>query len=167
MLVMSFVCLIVSLLYSPAAPNVNGGAIESSSMGLQRYHDAAGNRSGLRYPQPPPPANPQHHNYHLPALPMPGVRGQNINFHPPVTAPSFRVPPNPPRGAVIPPHAGFELGPRHLGPAPPAGFRIFRPHRVMPETALGHRALPPMGFLQVDVIFPVALTNYYYLQSIL
>jgi E3 ubiquitin-protein ligase RNF38/44 len=88
---------------------------------------------------------------------MQGIRGHNISFHPPVAAASFRVPPNPPRGAVIPPQTGFEAGPRHIIPAPSTGFRIYRPHRLMPETALGHRSLPPMGFLQVDVIFPMAL----------
>lgn len=130
-------------------------------MGLQRYHDTAGNRNGLRFPHPPP-VNQQHHSYHPPGLPMQGVRGHNINFHPPVTAASFRVPPNPSRSAAIPTQTGFETGPRHLGPAPPAGFRIYRPHRVMPEAAFGHRSLPPMGFLQVDVIFPIALNNYFF-----
>ncbi|MCH84593.1 RING finger protein 44-like [Trifolium medium] len=119
-------------------------------MGLQRYHDAAGNRNVLRFPPPPPPVNQQHPNYHHPTLPMQGIRGHNISFHPPVTAASFRVPPNPPRGSVIPPQTGFEAGPRHIIPAPSTGFRIYRPHRLMPETALGHRSLPPVGFLQVD-----------------
>ncbi|CAI8593186.1 unnamed protein product [Vicia faba] len=102
------------------APTINGGSLESASMGLQRYHETA------------------------------GIRGHNISFHPPVTAASFRVPPNPPRGSVIPPPTGFEAGPRHIIPAPSTGFRIYRPHRLMPETALGHRSLPPVGFLQVD-----------------
>ncbi|XP_045801288.1 probable E3 ubiquitin-protein ligase ZFP1 [Trifolium pratense] len=132
------------------APNINGSSLESASMGLQRYHDTAGNRNVLRFPPPPPPVNQQHPNYHHPTLPMQGIRGHNISFHPPVTAASFRVPPNPPRGSVIPPQTGFEAGPRHIIPAPSTGFRIYRPHRLMPEIALGHRSLPPVGFLQVD-----------------
>ncbi|KAK7244221.1 hypothetical protein RIF29_39040 [Crotalaria pallida] len=133
------------------APNVNGSSLETASMGLQRYHDAVSNRNGLRFPHPPP-ANHQHHNYHHPALPpMQGVRGHNINFHPPVTTASFRVPTNPSRGAMIPTQTGFEMVPRQVGPAPSAGLRVYQPHRaIMPETTLAHRNLPPMGFLQVD-----------------
>ncbi|XP_057457601.1 probable E3 ubiquitin-protein ligase ZFP1 [Lotus japonicus] len=132
------------------ASSVNGSSLESASMGLQRYHDTAGNRNSIRFPHPPP-VNQQFHSYHHPALPMPGVRGHTINFHPPVTAAAFRVPANPSRGAAIPPQPGFELVPRHVGPAPPAGFRIYRPQRgVMHETTLGHRTHPPVGFLQVD-----------------
>ncbi|MED6157665.1 hypothetical protein PIB30_025443 [Stylosanthes scabra] len=97
------------------APNVNGGSIESASMGLPRYHETASNRNGLRFPHPPP-VNHQHHNYHHPALPMQGVRGHGVNFHPPVTAASFRVPANPSRGAAIPTPNGFEMAPRHVGP---------------------------------------------------
>ncbi|KAK7324551.1 hypothetical protein VNO77_28197 [Canavalia gladiata] len=132
------------------APNVNGSSLEGPSMGLQRYHDPAGNRNGLRFPHPLP-VNQQHHNYHHPALPMQGVRGHNINFHPPLTAASFRVPTNPPRSVAIPTQTGFEMGPRHVGPAPSSGLRIYRPHRgVVPESSLGQRSLPPVGFLQVD-----------------
>ncbi|KAL9322188.1 hypothetical protein ACSQ67_010241 [Phaseolus vulgaris] len=131
-------------------PTVNGGSLDSASMGLQRYHDPAGSRNGLRFPHPLP-VNQQHHNYHHPALPMQGVRGHNINFHPAVSAASFRVPINPSRGVAIPAQPGFELGPRHVGPAPSAGLRIYRPHRgAVPETTLEHRSLPPVGFLQVD-----------------
>lgn len=114
-LVMSLGFLTFSILFS--APTVNGGSLDSASMGLQRYHDPAGSRNGLRFPHPLL-VNQQHHNYHHPAMPMQGVRGHNINFHPAVTAASFRVPINPSRGVAIPPQPGFELGPRHVGPAP-------------------------------------------------
>ncbi|KAJ1379273.1 Zinc finger, RING-type [Sesbania bispinosa] len=114
------------------SPNVNGSSLESPSMGLQRYHDTSATEMAS-------------------ALPMQGVRGHNINFYPPITATSFRVPTNPSRGAAIPTQTGFEMGPRHVGPAPPAGFRVYRPNRgVMHGTALGHRSLPPVGFVQVD-----------------
>ncbi|OIW05281.1 hypothetical protein TanjilG_03670 [Lupinus angustifolius] len=132
------------------APNVNGNSLENASRGLQRYHDPASNRNGLRFPHPPP-ANHPHHNYHHPALPMQGVRGHNIIFHPPVTAASLRVPTNPSRNAAIPTQAGFEMVPRHFGPVPPEGLQIYRPHRaIMPDATLRHRNLAPMGFLQVD-----------------
>ncbi|KAE9585169.1 putative transcription factor C2H2 family [Lupinus albus] len=132
------------------APNVNGSSLENASMGLQRYHDTSSNRNGLRFPHPPP-ANHPPHNYHHPALPMQGVRGHNIHFHPPVTPASFRVPTNPSRSAMIPAQTGFEMVPRHVGPVPSAGLRIYRPHRaIMPDATLGHRNLPSMGFLQVD-----------------
>ncbi|CAL0326533.1 unnamed protein product [Lupinus luteus] len=131
-------------------PNVNGSSLENASMGLQRYHDTSSNRNGVRFPHPPP-ANHPHHNYHHPLLPMQGVRGHNIHFHPPATTASFRVPANPPRSAMIPAQTGFEMVPRHVGPAPSAGLRIYRPHRaIMPDATLGHRNLPSMGFLQVD-----------------
>ena len=130
------------------AANMSGSSIESANMGLQRYHETAGNRNVIRF-LPPPPVNQQHPNFHHPTLPMQGIRGHDISFHPPVTATSFRVPPNLPRGSIIPPPTGFEAGPRHIVPAPSSGFRIYRPHRFMP--ALGHRSLPPLvGFLQVD-----------------
>ena len=165
MLFTSLACLTVSPYYCPA-PGVNGSSIESTSMGLQRYHETASNRNGLRFPHPPP-VNHHHHNYHHPALPMQGVRGHGVNFHPPVTAASFRVPTNPSRGGAIPTHNGFEVGPRHVGPVPSAGLRIYRPHRgVMHETNLGHRNLPPMGFLHVDVRFPFPLTNCFFVYSI-
>lgn len=132
------------------APSVNGSSIESASMGLPRYHETASNRNGHRFPHSPP-VNHQHHNYHHPALPMQGVRGHGVNLHPPVAAASFRVPTNPPRSAAIPTHNGFEMGPRHAGPVPSAGVRIYRPHRgVMHETAIGHRNLPHLGFFHVD-----------------
>ncbi|KAF7836677.1 putative E3 ubiquitin-protein ligase ZFP1 [Senna tora] len=135
-----------SLLYSPA-PNVSGSPLENANMGLQRYHDS--NLSGLRFLHHP--ASPHHHNYHHPTLPMQAARGHNINFQPPVTAASYRVPTNSSRNAVIPAQNGFEMGTRHFGVVPPAGLRYIRPHRgFMPDAAIGHRHIPPMGFLRVD-----------------
>uniref|UniRef100_A0A151UD75 RING-type E3 ubiquitin transferase n=1 Tax=Cajanus cajan TaxID=3821 RepID=A0A151UD75_CAJCA len=119
------------------APNVNGSSLESASMGLHRYHDPSANRNGLR--------------------------GHNINFHPAaVNAASYRLPTNPSRGVAIPAQTGFEMGPRHVGPAPQPGLRIYRPHRgVVPETTLGHRTLPPVGFLQVDDVALIDEVGHY------
>ncbi|KAH1218383.1 putative E3 ubiquitin-protein ligase ZFP1 [Glycine max] len=143
------VCLTISS-YAFPAPAINGSSLESVSMGLQRYHDPVGNRNGLRFPYHVP-VNQQHHSYHHSTLPMQGVRDHSLNFFPTVTTNSFRVPTNPLRNVAIPTQASFEMGPRHVGPAPSSSLRIYRPHRgVVPETTLRHRSLPPMGFLRVN-----------------
>ncbi|KAF7822670.1 putative E3 ubiquitin-protein ligase ZFP1 [Senna tora] len=130
------------------APTVNGTSIENANMGMQRYHDTASNRSGLRFPHPHPVNHPNH-NYHFPTLPMQGVRGHN--FHPPVTAATYRVPSNSSRNTAIPVQNRFELGARHIGPAPSAGVRIYHPLRgFTPETTHRHRNFPAMSFLLVD-----------------
>ncbi|XP_019414037.1 PREDICTED: probable E3 ubiquitin-protein ligase RHG1A [Lupinus angustifolius] len=128
--------------------DVNESLLEDASMGLQMYHNTSSNRSGFRFPHPPP-VNPLHHNFHHPTLPMQGMRGHSISFHPPSA--SYRVPTNPLRSAVIPAQNDFEMGARHLRIAPPAGLRRHRPHRgVMPNATLGHQNLSPMHFFQVD-----------------
>ena len=120
-------------------------------MGLQRYHEAASNRSGVRLPYPP--VNHQHHIYHHPALPVQGVRGHSINFHPRLSAAS-RVPRNPSRNTVIPARIDFEVGARRVGPAPSAGLGIYRPRRgAISETSHEHRSFLHMSTFQVDVIF--------------
>ncbi|KAI4322981.1 hypothetical protein L6164_022626 [Bauhinia variegata] len=143
------------------APNLNGSSLENANMDLQRYRDTASSRSGLRFLHPPP-ANHQHHNYHHPTLSMPGVRGHNVNFLPPVTGTSYRVLTNPSRSTVIPAQNGFEMGTRHVGPSPSAGQPIFRPHRrVLPETNLRHRNLPHMSVLQVDDVAILDMQDFY------
>ncbi|KAK7401790.1 hypothetical protein VNO78_13562 [Psophocarpus tetragonolobus] len=138
------------------APNVNGSSLENGSMGLQRYHNPTGNRNDHRFPHPLH-VNQQHYNYHHPTLPMQGVRGHDINFHPAATTPSFRVPTSPLRNVAMPTQPDFEMGPRHASLTSSTGLRIYRPHRgLMPETTLGHQSLPPIGFMQVD---NVALIN--------
>lgn len=126
-------------------------------MGVQRYHDNAGSRSGHRFPHPPL-VNPQYHIFHHQTQPFQEIGGHSINFHPPVTAPSHRVPTNPPRGSSIP-IQNHEIGARSVGPVPFARARIYRPHRgSMHETTLRHRNLPPLAFFHVqDVMFPNSL----------
>ncbi|XP_028763670.1 probable E3 ubiquitin-protein ligase ZFP1 [Neltuma alba] len=130
---------------------VNGSSLENANTGMQRYHDAASNRSSLRFAHPPP-VNHQHHNYQLPTLPMQGVRGHNINFHPPVTATAYRgVPSNSPHSTIIPMQNGFGLGARHVGPATSASQRAHRSHRgVVQDTSLRHHNSRPVSFLHVD-----------------
>ncbi|TKY66460.1 E3 ubiquitin-protein ligase MBR1 [Spatholobus suberectus] len=127
------------------APSANGSSLVNARMGLQRYHDSAGSRSGLRFPHPPT-VNPQYHSFHHQTQPVQEMRGHSINFHPPVTAPSHRVPTNPSHNSSILTQNAVEMGARHVVPSPFAGARLYRPHRGnMHETTL-----PPMAFLQVD-----------------
>lgn len=134
------------------APSANGSSLENARMGPQRYHDTAGSRSGHRFPHPPL-VNPHYHSFHHQTQPVQEMRGHSINFHPPppVTAPSYRVPTNASRSSSIFIQDAIEMGARHVGAAPFAGSRIYRPHRgSMHETTLRHRNLPPVTFLQVD-----------------
>lgn len=121
-------------------------------MGVQRYHETASNRSPPSF-QHPPPINHRHHSHHHPSPPMQGVRGPNVNFHPPVAAPSYRVSTNSSRSTPTPAQNSFETGLRHPGSAAPTGLRIYRPNRgVVPEATLRHRNLPHLRVLQADVI---------------
>lgn len=132
------------------APSANGSSSENARMGLQRYHDTAASRSGLRFPHPPP-ANAQYHNFHHQTQSAQEIRGHSVNFHTSVTAPSYRVQANPSRSSSILVQNALEIGARHAGPVPVAGARIHRPHRGnMHETTFRHRNLPPVAFFQVD-----------------
>ncbi|KAL2326765.1 hypothetical protein Fmac_020192 [Flemingia macrophylla] len=132
------------------ASSANGSSSANARMGLQSYHDAAATRSGLRFPHHPP-ASAQYHSFHHQTQSAQEIRGHSINFHPSVTAPSYRVQANPLRSSSILVHNAMEMGARHVGPAPVAGARMYQPHRSnMPETTLRHRNLPPMAFIQVD-----------------
>lgn len=133
-------------------------------MSLQRYRDAADYMIGRRHVHPP--VNNQHHNYHHhyhhPATPMRGFRGHNINFQPPVTATSYRVPINPLHNAVIPAQNGFEMGHRHVGLVPSAGMYMYPPHRgYMNGTIIEHHNLHPAGYFQVDVLISSSLQLFY------
>lgn len=134
--------------YYPAAVNVS--SLENANTGVQGYHDTASNRSNLRFAHPPPVSH-QHHNYHFPTLPMQGVRGHGISFHPPVTATTYRgVPSNSPPNNFHPPGM-----PRHVNPAPSGSQRMHRSRRVvLPNTSLRHNISVPASFLHVDVSSP-------------
>ncbi|XP_027356256.1 probable E3 ubiquitin-protein ligase ZFP1 [Abrus precatorius] len=128
-------------------PNANGRSLENTNMGLWRYHDTSGSTNGLRFPYPAP-VNPHYHAFHYHTRPVQGRRGHSINFHPPVTAASYRVPTNPLSSAQIPIQNAFEMGSRRGLPVPPAGAWIHRPHRMTVRCP----TLPPMAFLQVENI---------------
>lgn len=86
----------------------------------------------------------QYHLFYYQTQPAQEVRGHSINFHPPVTAPSYRVPANSPSSSST-----------SIQNAP-FGFYMQQPphHRGnMHGTAPGHwRNLPPVAFLQDDYV---------------
>ncbi|RZC08812.1 probable E3 ubiquitin-protein ligase ZFP1 [Glycine soja] len=112
----------------------------------QRYHDSTGSRSGHRFPHPPP----QYHSFHHQVLPAQVIRGHSFNIHPPVTAPSYRVPTNPSHGSSILIHDAFEMGARHPGFAPFAGARIRQSHRGNLQEMITLINLPPAVFFPDD-----------------
>lgn len=157
---------------APAMPymhgsNVNGGSMEARSMGVQRYHETASNRSPPSF-QHPPPINHRHHSHHHPSPPMQGVRGPNVNFHPPVAAPSYRVSTNSSRSTPTPAQNSFETGLRHPGSAAPTGLRIYRPNRgVVPEATLRHRNLPHLRVLQADETAILEMPEFYQVGNLI
>ncbi|XP_059443936.1 probable E3 ubiquitin-protein ligase ZFP1 isoform X2 [Corylus avellana] len=158
---------------APAMPyvhgsNANGGSMESRSMGVQRYHETASNRSPPNF-QHPPPINHQHHNLHHPGPLTHGVRGQNINFQPQVAAASYRVSTNPSRSSLNPVQNSLEMGHRHPGSVPPTGLRIYRHHRggFMPEATLRHRNLPHLRVLQADETAILDMPEFYQVGNLM
>ncbi|KAJ7948706.1 RING/U-box superfamily protein [Quillaja saponaria] len=142
------------------ASNVNGGSLETGSMGVQRHHETASHRTGPRFLHPP--LNQLLPSYHHATMPMQGARGHNINFHSHINTPSFRVPTNPSCNIVVPAQNGFEMGPRHLGPALPTGVRMYHPpRRVVTETTFGHRNLPHMRILPADEVAILEMPDFY------
>ncbi|RZC08877.1 putative E3 ubiquitin-protein ligase ZFP1 [Glycine soja] len=126
--------------------NTNGS--RSGHRFPQRYHDTTGSRSGQRFPHHPP----QHHSFHHQVQPAQVIRGHSFNIHPPVTAPSYRLPTNPSRNSSILIHDAFEMGARHPGFAPFAGARIHQSHRgnLHEMITLIHQNLPPAVFFSDD-----------------
>ncbi|KAB1216557.1 E3 ubiquitin ligase BIG BROTHER [Morella rubra] len=135
-----------------AMPYIHGSnANGTRSIGISRYHETASSRALPSF-QHPLPINHRHHNQHHPSPPMLGARGQNINFHSPVAAASYRVSTNPSTSTLNPAQNSFEMGLRHPGSVQPTGLRIYRPHRggFVPEATLRHRNLPHLRVLQAD-----------------
>ncbi|KAH1255969.1 putative E3 ubiquitin-protein ligase ZFP1 [Glycine max] len=133
--------------YSPAF-SANGSSSENARIGPQRYHDTTGSRSGHRFPHHPP----QYHSFHHQVQPAQLIRGHSFNIHPPLTAPSYRVPTNPSHGFSILMHDAFEMGARRPGFAPFAGARIHLSHRgnLHEMITLIHQNLPPAVFFPGD-----------------
>ncbi|XP_040986558.1 probable E3 ubiquitin-protein ligase ZFP1 isoform X1 [Juglans microcarpa x Juglans regia] len=151
----------------PAMPyvhgsNANGGSMETRSMGVPGYHDAASNRTPPSF-QHPPPVNHRHHSHHHPSPPMLGVRGPNINFQPQVAAPVYRGSTNSSRSTLNPVQNSFEMDLRHLGSVLPTGLRMYRPHRggFVPEANLRHRNLPHLRVLQAEETAILDMPDFY------
>ncbi|KAG5254758.1 zinc finger family protein [Salix suchowensis] len=147
--------------------NVNGGPIETGSMGLQRYLEPASNRSNVSFSHPSP-ANPQHHNFHHLSPPIQGSRGRNINTLPQAPAASFRVPTaNASQSTMNLSQDGLDIGLRNPGSVQPTGLRMYRPHHegVVPETTLRHRNLPHLRVLPTDGVAILGFPDYYEVEN--
>ncbi|PON92786.1 43kDa postsynaptic protein [Trema orientale] len=139
--------------FQPSGNNLSVGSMETASMGLQRYHEAANTRSSqsLRHPLS---VNHRHQNHHaLP--PMLGPRGPN------------NVAPAPHRYSSSSSRSNtnssqMEIGHRHAGTAPPTGIRIYRPHRgVNPDNTLRQQHLAHLRFLRTDEVAILEIPDFY------
>ncbi|XP_040986565.1 probable E3 ubiquitin-protein ligase ZFP1 [Juglans microcarpa x Juglans regia] len=148
--------------------NVNGGSMDTRSIGMQRYHETAGSSSSPSFPHPPP-INHRHHNHHHPNRPMQGVRGQNINSHPQVAAASYRIPTNPLRSALRPAHNSLEMGYRHLVSVQSTGLQIYHPHRrgFVPEATLRQHSLQHLRVLRADETAVIDLPEFYQVVNLM
>ncbi|PNT58825.1 hypothetical protein POPTR_001G373700v4 [Populus trichocarpa] len=147
--------------------NVNGVPIETGSMGPQRYHEPASNRSNASFSHPSP-VNPQHHNFHHLSPPIQGIRGHNINILPQAPAASFRVPTaNASQSTMNLSQDGLDIGLRNPGSVQPTGLRMYRPRHegVAPETTLRHRNLPRLRVLPTDGVAILGFPDYYEVEN--
>ncbi|PSR95706.1 E3 ubiquitin-protein like [Actinidia chinensis var. chinensis] len=148
-----------ALTYSHGS-GISGGGTEPANMGTHGYQETASNRNSTPFLHLPP-IHQGHSNIHHPSHPMQGARCQNINFHSQVATTSHRFSTNNPF------QDGIEVGPRYVGPAPPTGIRIYRPHRraLMPEAAVSHHDLPRLRVLPADEVAILESPGYYEVGS--
>lgn len=151
--------------HGPALPylhgsNISGGSREAGNVGIQGYHDTSSGRSSTNYLQHPVLHRP--HTLHYPPPPPPPMQGTRSHFHPQVVASSYRLPTISSRGPV-PPQVGVEAGPRHPGPVPPTGIRIYRSNRggVAPEATSRHHNLPYLRMLPAEEVAILDLSAFY------
>ncbi|XP_059596552.1 uncharacterized protein LOC132254625 [Vitis vinifera] len=92
-------------------------------------------------------------NHYLHYPPPPLLQGARSHFHPQVVASSYRLATISSRDP-LPPQVGVEAGPRHPGPVPPTGIRIYPSHRggVAPEATSRHGNLPYLRMLPAEVV---------------
>lgn len=140
-----------------------GGCVEAGNMGMQGYQGTNNNGSLTSFMRPPIAQGfPSVH--HLPPS-IQGMGGHNINFPPQMASSSRRHITNGPSSSSISPFPGVvEAGPRYMGPFPPTGFRIYRPHRrdFMLETNIArNRNVPNMRVLPEDVIFVIETISFH------
>ncbi|KAJ8532346.1 hypothetical protein K7X08_012269 [Anisodus acutangulus] len=118
-----------------------GGCVDARNMGVQGYQVTSRNGGLTSFLHPPILQGPPHH-HHLPPN-MQCTGGHTMSFSPQMTASSHTN--NPFQGFI-------EGGSRYIGPLPPTGFRLYRPHQreFMLGTNTRHRDLPNMRFLPQD-----------------
>lgn len=152
---------------APAVTYLNGSNVtgmETGNMCLQGYHEAPNNRGSTTYMHPPPFRH-RHQNFNHPPPPLiQGVRGQNINFHPQMAASTYRHPTNnTSRSMMNASHESVETASRHVGPVPPTGIRIIRPHHggAAPEATSRHRNLPYLRVLPSEEVAMLEIPDFY------
>lgn len=144
---------------------INGGGMEAN-MGVQGYQVSAGNRNPTTFVHPPITPQGHHNLHHLPPPPPPmhGLRGHNMDFHSQVATAPRRLSANSTSYTGVNPFQnGVEPGPRFVGPTPPTGLRIHRPHRreVMLDSTLRHRSLPHLRVLPEDGVAILDVSEYH------
>ncbi|XP_060189955.1 probable E3 ubiquitin-protein ligase HIP1 isoform X1 [Lycium barbarum] len=143
-------------------PGGTGGYVDAGNMGVQGYQVAASNGGLTSFVHAPVPQGPPHH-HHLPPN-MQYMGGRTMSFSPQMTA-SSRVDlrnsssdstNNPLQGVV-------EGGSRYIGPFPPTGFRLYRPHprEFMLEANTQHRSLPNMRVLPENRVAMLGVPGYH------
>ncbi|KVH93098.1 Zinc finger, RING/FYVE/PHD-type [Cynara cardunculus var. scolymus] len=118
--------------------------------------------------RPPPPITPHqgpHNLHHPPPPPMPPMQGHNMDFHSQLASTSRRVPTNSTTSypSVNPFQNGIEPGPRYVGPTPPTGLRVYRPHRreMMVEATARHHGFPHLRVLPEDGVAILDISGYH------
>ncbi|KAL4589044.1 hypothetical protein LXL04_001946 [Taraxacum kok-saghyz] len=143
--------------HAPGIPylqgHITGTGIEP---GLHGYQITTGNRNSGAFVHGPTP----HNLHHPPPPPMPPMQGHNMDFHPTqLPSTSLRLPTNNPF------QNGMESGPptRFVGPTPPTGLRIYRPHRrdLMIEASARHRGFPHLRVLPEDGVAILDISGYH------
>ncbi|KAI3716237.1 hypothetical protein L6452_23439 [Arctium lappa] len=150
---------------------INGGGMEAANMGLHGYQVTASNRNSAAsaaFVRPPPPITPHqgpHNLHHPPPPPMPPMQGHNMDFHSQLASTSRRVPTNNTTSytSVNPFQNGIEPGPRFVGPTPPTGLRVYRPHRreLMVEATARHHGFPHLRVLPEDGVAILDISGYH------
>lgn len=152
--------------HAPGIPylqgHITGTGIEPANIGLHGYQVTAGNRnSGAFVHGPAISAHQGPHNlHHPPPPPMPPMQGHNMDFHSQLASTSLRLPAN---TSINPFQNGMEPGPRFVGPTPPTGLRVYRPHRreLMLEASARHRGFPHLRVLPEDGVAILDISGYH------
>ncbi|XP_019167952.1 PREDICTED: uncharacterized protein LOC109163656 isoform X1 [Ipomoea nil] len=140
-----------------------GGCVETGNMGIQGYQGTANNRSLSSYMHPPIAQGFPSVHHHPQSIQ--GMGGHNINFPPQMASSSSRrLVTNGPSSSSISPFPGVvEAGPRYMGPFPPTGFRLYRPHRrdfVVDTNIARNRNIPNMRVLPEDGVAILEIPEY-------